>query len=261
MTSIVDIANRALSGVGTRSTITALTEDSNEARAVTLLFDAARDQLLRMAPWNCATNYDILSLLKSAPGTPENPSQQLTQWDKTIPPPPWAYEYAYPEDCIRPLWIVPQFATGVSGVPITTAVTGGYPSYWNGPAVRFKVTIDQDASDNDIRVILTNQQSAILCYLKRVTDPNVWDDLFQQAFVDLLAAQLNISLTGSKDLANLRIALANNSIQLARAADGNEGLTINDVTPDWIRARGIVYDRGQWSPNNQFDWGPLLGTY
>lgn len=262
MTSIVDIANRALSGVGTRSTITAFNEDSNEARAVTLLYDSARDQLLRMAPWNCATNYNILALLKSAPGTPENPSSTLTQWDKTIPPPPWAYEYSYPADCIRPLWVVPQFATGfTSGVPITTAVTGGVPSFWNGPPVRYKVAIDQDAADNDIRVILTNQEDAILCYLKRVTDPNVWDDLFQQAFVDFLAAQLNIPLTGSKDLANLRISLANQSIQLARAADGNEGLTINDVTPDWIRARGIAYDSSQWSPNMQFDWGPLLSMY
>src|SRR5215469_8250650 len=144
MTSEVDIANRALSAIGTRSTISSLAEISNEALNATLLIEALRDELLRMAPWNCATNYNNMTLVCAAPGTPENPTQGATTWQKGIPPPPWAYEYLYPADCLRPLWIVPQFATGfASGIPITTAVTGGVPQFWNGPPVRFKVGVDQ----------------------------------------------------------------------------------------------------------------------
>jgi hypothetical protein len=214
-------------------------------------------------------NFANLSLICSAPGTPENPTAGASTWDKGIPPPPWSYEYAYPSDCLRPVYVVPQFTTGfTSGVPITTAVTGGAPAFWNGPPVRFKVAIDQIGSSGipskegiDQRVILTNQEQAILAYIKRVTNPDVWDDQFQQALVAALAGRLTIALTGDKGLAQLKTQEANQFIMMARVSDGNEGLTINDVTPDWIRTRGISYQAWEFSPNIMFDWGPMLSMY
>jgi hypothetical protein len=166
---------------------------------------------------------------------------------------------------------VPQFTTGfASGVPITTAVTGGSPAFWNGPPVRFKVAIDQiDQTTGlpanggvDTKIILTNQEYALLCYLKRVADPNIWDSQFQQAIVAALAARLTIALTGDKALANMKIQEANSFISIARAGDGNEGLTINNVTPDWIRIRGVEYPTDMsWTPNINFDYGPMLSMY
>jgi hypothetical protein len=153
-------------------------------------------------------------------------------------------------------------------VPITTAVTGGAPAFWNGPPVRFHVGIDQIGAGGrpqdgglDQRVILTNQQQAILCYIRRVVNPDVWDDQFQQALVAALGARLAIALTGDKGLAQLKTQEANQFIMLARQGDGNEGLTINDVTPDWIRTRGISYQAWEFSPNIMFDWGPALTMY
>jgi hypothetical protein len=269
MTSEVDVANRALSLIGTRSQIASFDEDSNEARNIKLVFHSQRDELLRMAPWNCATNFQNLSLICSAPGTPENPTAGASTWQKGIPAPPWSYEYAYPSDCLRPIYVVPQFTTGfTSGVPITTAVTGGAPAFWNGPPVRFKVGIDQIGPDGkpstdgvDTRVILTNQEQAILAYIKRVTNPDVWDDLFRHALTHSLAARLVIALTGDKGLAQLQMQSANQHIMSARVMDGNEGLTVNDVTPDWIRTRGISYQAWEFSPNIMFDWGPMLSMY
>jgi len=244
-------------------------EDSNEARQCNLLFEPLRDEILRMAPWNCAMTYANLALICAAPGTPENPGPGLNFWEKGIPPPPWSYEYEYPTNCLRPVFVVPQFTTGfTSGVPITTAVTGGAPAFWNGPPVRFKVGIDQigpngvpDKDGGDTRVIWTNQEQAILAYIKRVTNPDVWDDGFQQALVAALAGRLVIALTGDKGLAQLKMSEANQFIILARQMDGNEGLTINDVTPDFIRVRGISYQAWEFSPNIMFDWGPMLSMY
>lgn len=269
MTAVVDIANRALSSIGTRSQIADMSEDSNEARNCKLLLEPLRDELLRMAPWNCAFTFNNLSLICSAPGTPENTSAGNSTWDKGIPAPPWSYEYVYPSDCLRPVYIVPQFTTGfTSGVPITTAVTGGAPAFWNGPPVRYKVAVDQIGQDGkpsaggvDQRVILTNQEQAILAYVKRVTNPDVWDDQFQQALVAALAGRLVIALTGDKGLAQLKMQEANQFIMIARVSDGNEGLTVNDVTPDWIRCRGISYQAWEFSPNIMFDWGPMLTMY
>lgn len=270
MTSQVDIANRALQSIGARASIASLAEQSNEAIQCNIAIDPLRQQLLRMAPWNCATNYNTLALVCAAPGTPENPTDGQTVWTKGTPAPPWSYEYLYPADCLRPLWIVPQFATGfAAGVPITTAVTGGAPQFWNGPPVRYKVSIDQISpvtglpviGGADTRVILTNQEQAILCYIKNITTPDVMDPQFQEAWVAALAGRLVFALTGDKGLANLKMSEANQYVQIARTGDGNEGLTINDVTPDWIRFRGIDFSDGEGYGTGAFEWGNMLSLY
>lgn len=113
----------------------------------------------------------------------------------------------------------------------------------------------------DQRVILTNQEYATLCYVRQVTDPNVWDPMFQDAFVDALGSDLVMALTGDKTLANMLVNKANSAISEARKVDGNEGLTINDVVPDWIRVRGVAFDSQYQGPNSGFDWGGLLPLF
>lgn len=270
MTSTTDIANRALSSIGTRSVITSLAEISNEAIQASIWIDTVRLELLRMAPWSSAKNYNNLALVCAAPGTPENPTAGTTTWQKGIPPPPWSYEYAYPSDCARACFIVPQFTTGfASGIPITTAVTGGAPSFWNGPPVRFAVGIDQIGplgtpvvGGADTKVIWTNQEQAILAYVKTITNPDVMDNQLQQAWVAALAGRLAFALTGDKTLANMKLTEANQFVQIARTGDGNEGLTINNVTPDWIRVRGIDFaGPNDYSPWSSFDWGAMFAMY
>ncbi len=266
MTSEVDIANRALSAIGTRSSIASLAENSPEARQCARLLEPLRDELLRLAPWNCATIFNNLALICSAPGTPENPSTAPATWTRGIPPPSWAYEYAYPADCLRALWIVSQPSIGPStSPPITLAVTGNY--FWQpaGMPIVFKEIIDQIGpggtpldGGTDTKVILTNQANATLAYIRQVINPDVWDVHFQQALVAALAWRLAVPLTGSKELAQLKMSEANSYIAQARATDGNEGLTVNDITPDWIRARGGVYDSGWLPPGYAFNWGPLF---
>jgi len=360
MTTNTDIVNRALQVIGTRTTVTdaeLLAQSTNEAIQANLILTQYRDQLLRMAPWDCALNYANLSYISSVPGTPENTSPATTLWQKGQPAPPWAYEYQYPVDCLRACFIIPANQTGQSGgIPITTAVTGGAPAFWAGQPIRFKVAIDQfypvtaaavvaggsgyavgdiitlplgpttsppigapvqlrvatapggvvatvsvvnviqgsatplggsyfapqtgtiaQASTSgsgtgatftltfgpqgDQRTILTNQEFATAAYCRQVTDPNVMDSMFQEAWTNILGAGICMALTGDKGLANSAIAQANRRIEEARKVDGNEGLTINDVTPDWLRVRGIAWTEAYSGPWSGFDWGNLWPTF
>jgi len=362
MTTKTDIVNLALQAFGSRTTVTdaELTNNStNEAIQANLTYNNTRDSLLRLAPWDCGLATANLTYITSVPGTPENTSPATNLWEPGQPPPPWAYEYQYPRDCLRACWIIPATQTGfASGVPITTAITGGVSSLWLGTPIRFKTQIDQfvpviaaavanggsgyavgdqitlaagdstqppigapailevatvsggviltatvisqviDATSPPLggsyfaaqtnpvaqgsttgsgtgatftltfgakgsqRVILTNQEFATLAYVKQVTDPNVWDPMFQDAMANKLGADLVMGLTGDKALANMCIQLANASIMEARKVDGNEALTINDVTPDFIRVRGINWNDGYVSgPYSGFDWGGLLPAY
>lgn len=385
MADQASIVNRALQSFGSRTTVTAAelaANSSNEAIQANLIYVPFRRKLLRIAPWACAFNAFQLNYITSVFGTPENTvapplitlnGQTISLWAKGQPAPPWAYEYQYPVDCLRACWVTPQTATGfASGIPITTAVTGGAPTYWQGPPVKYTVGTDQFLSvsaatpaaggnnyavgdlitlanvlnttafsniissfqagapqgapavlqvtsiggggavtgvsvvpvtrseDNpftgsyfygypagpvaqgtttgagtgatfnltfntapaDQRVILTNQEFAILNYVRDITDENAFDDEFQEAFVLVLGARLAIALTGDKQLANLKIAEANAMITEARGTDANEGLKVNDVTPDWLKVRGIDYVEDYSGPyNTGFNWGAIWPGY
>lgn len=382
MTTIADVANRMLQKLGTRTLVQASevgpagVPQTNEAIQFNLIYTELRDQLLRMAPWNCAMKTANLTFITSSPGTPENTSASTTLWSPGQPAPPWSYEYQYPPDCLMPRWIIPSTQTGFTGgVPITTAVTGGASSYWWGQPIRFKVqndafytvataavnagglgyavgdiitlalvpstvvitnqiatfnagapqgaaaqlkvasvgalgvitgvtvvnqvdsespsfggsyyydyatTVGNNAAPQGStsgagtgatftltfnalapqRVILTNQEFATGAYTMQVTDPNVWDPTFREALYSIGAANLSMSLVGNRERANDLVKLTNDSIYLARGQDGNEGLTINDVTPDWIRIRGIAFTDGYVSgPYQGYDWGSAFPLF
>jgi hypothetical protein len=365
MTTLADICNRALQTFGTRTAV-GLAEVgpsgipvSNEAKQFNLIAFNLRDDLLRLAPWDCGLKTANLTYISSTFGTPENQSTATQLWQPGQPPPPWSYEYQYPVDCLRALSIIPVNQTGFSGaVPITPLITGGASAWWQGPPVRYKVqtdqfypvtaaavanggtgynvgdiitlatgpvtsppigapaqllvtaapggvistvsvvnsiigettplggsyfaiqsnpvaqgsttgsgtgatfTLTQTTTPGTQRVILTNQEFATLNYVAQVTDPNVMDTLFQTAWIKLVGAALQMALRGDKGISNMLIEEVNKAIQSARAIDGNEGLTINDVTPDWIRARGVSWSDGYMSgPFSGYDWGSAWPTY
>lgn len=125
----------------------------------------------------------------------------------------------------------------------------------NGSSATFNLTYGAASPQ---RVILTDQPNASLVYCRDVTDINVMDDAFQEALSKVLGATICIPLSGDKNLAKLALEEANRAIAEARGDDGNEGLTVNDVTPDWIRVRGFdaldIYTQNGWS----FNWGPVF---
>jgi hypothetical protein len=378
MTANLDIANRALQFFGSRTNMNAsefagLT--SNEAIQANLIMFKLRDELNRMAPWNCSRKYTNLVYISSQPGTPENSAAGPPLWVPGIPPPQWSYEYQYPSDCIRPRFIIPQYTSLAGGTPIYPlgTVTGFSPIGWTGPALKYEVSSDQfypvtsaavaaggsgynvgeviilaqpsftftqtafmqsasftmpvgapailtitgtggggavtsvsvvnqifdepagtvvggsyfsTQNPNGVaqgftsgsgtgatfnlsfgaqgaqRVIICNQEAAILCYNTRVTDPNIMDEFFQDAWVAILASRLVFQLSGDKALANQAIGEANRLVAEARIADGNENLTVNDVTPDWLRTRGnFGGPNWEYTPNMSFDWGSFYSPY
>lgn len=356
MTTVTDIYNLALQVIGTRTTLTdsqIANNNTNEAIQLNLVYAKIRDDILRLAPWDCALKVANLVYITSSPGTSENTSAATTLWQPGQPAPPWAYEYQYPVDCLRACWIIPATQTGfASGVPITTAVTGGASAFWQGQPVKYKIQTDQfmpvtsaavvsggtgyavgdiitltsyqqgsapigapaqlqvtsvgvgDAvtgvsvvnvvsganpavggsyfgiQPNPVaqgsttgvgqgatfnltqgpiasqRVVLTNQEFATLAYVQQVTDPNLFDPLFQTALFNALGAAVCQALTGDKTLVKTLVQAVNQKIEVARSIDGNEGLSINDVTPDWIRIRGINWTDSYVSgPYTSYDWG------
>lgn len=80
--SEVDLCNRALSRLGTRATVAALSENSTEARTASIWYAATRDALLRAHDWNFARRR--VSLARLGEGTSG-----------------WSWRFALPSDCLR----------------------------------------------------------------------------------------------------------------------------------------------------------------
>jgi hypothetical protein len=117
---------------------------SNEAIQANLIMFKLRDELNRMAPWDCAHKYADLTYITSIPTTPENTGPAPPMWQPGIPPPPWAYEYQYPVDCLRAIKIMPQYTSLAGGTPIYPpgTSTGFNSGMWTGPALKFRVATD-----------------------------------------------------------------------------------------------------------------------
>lgn len=253
MADQLGIANRALLAVGARTYISSLTpsDGSAEANAVTTLWTPTFEQLGRAAHWNCLGREVTLSLYAAAQGTPENPGGTSLP----IPPFPWLYAYAYPSDCLDVRYIAPSNPLGnQSGVPQTTINNAIGPYVPGGGQIPYKVQTVLNASNQSLLMILTNQDQANCVYTTNQSNPAGWDSLFQQAMVASLGAFLVPALSLSIPLMQTCIKQAEEAIAIARAADGNEGVTVMDHTPDWIQARAGAQGYGQFASyyNNGF---------
>lgn len=183
MATDVDIANMALSRLGTRATVADLTENSTEARQITLWYETVRDDLLGILDWNF-----------------NRMSQPLAQ--SGTPPDRWAYSYAYPSD----------------GLKVWRLEFGGWCwTRWNGLAIPFEI-----ASDGTNQFLLCNDSVALAVFGQRVTDPARFSPAFVLAFVDCLAAAIALPITQKADLAERLARRAQDRVEKAQADSANE---------------------------------------
>jgi hypothetical protein len=146
MASVVNICNSALNLIGA-STISALTEDTKNARLCNQRYEPVRNRVFRSHNWNC--------LIKRV---------QLAQ-NSTAPVIEYSYAYALPSDCLRVLKIHNATTDSVAsnldykieGKNIVTDETTVYVVY---------IALDTDPNNYDayLREAISHQLAADICY-------------------------------------------------------------------------------------------------
>jgi len=206
--------------------------------------------LLRTAPWAFARAQASLTLIGQLnnTGTTEGPGVF-----------PFLFQYSYPADCLKFRYVVPppppNYAVTVStGQPL---VYGPWlrPSRNN----RFLLSNDVDVNGNQTKSIITNVCEALGVYTREVTNPDVFDDLFEGALQAALSYRLVMPLTGNVGMRDEFKQAAEQAIAVARAADGNEAIGSTDHTPDWIKTRGVGYYSGYGAPVS--GWGEMCCSW
>ena len=173
----VDICNRALSRLGTRATISALDENSTEARTASIWYAATRDALLRIHDWNFARRRVGLARSEAAPTG-------------------WAFRYTLPTDCLRLLRLAS--ATPGSGMP-RFEVAGDSASrvvFCDEPAAEAIYTArngDPNLYDAGFALALVDQLAAHIAYpITQKTETAVrLAQLARASLADAMAADVN----------------------------------------------------------------------
>jgi hypothetical protein len=171
VSSPADLVNVALRRIGYRLRVGNLYDGSEAANLALDIYGQTRDELMRQNDFGFAERSAALTLLKSAPAQGYIPP---TVWDSTYPPLPWAYEYAYPGDCLK--------VRSIIAAPLFLFNPDPTPNLFE---------IANDTANGTVqRVILANVPSAIAIYTGRVTDPASWDVDFTEAFAAALGERL-----------------------------------------------------------------------
>ena len=90
------------------------------------------------------------------------------------------------------------------------------------------------------RQLVTENSSAKILYVARITDVNTMDELLKQAIAARLAAELSLPLTGSESHARMMWRLWQDKLDEARYVDAIEGPTDLDIRPSvWLEQRAV----------------------
>jgi len=200
MTSTVDIANYALNIIGA-SNISALDENSKVGRLINQRYESVRDAVFRSHPWNCLIRRAELGQETDAP---------VFGYSK---------QYALPTNpfCLRVL----EFSNGSLSYPQDnmTNNTGGPVFVIEG------------------RKLLTDEDTARIKYIARVTDPQQYDALLIDALSARLASEIAYAATGSTSVSQLADALYRDKLREARFVDATEGAPQKLEASDFIESR------------------------
>lgn len=209
--TVVDIYNDALSNMGTRSTVATVGDGTTEEIELSRVYARVRDDVLKAHDWQFARRTVALATQAVA-----------------VAPIAWAYVYARPADCLRPLYMV------VAGAP---------PDRYDGmPEIKYEASGDFDDTlpdAVDVDVIYTDQTPAYLRYTRRMADPDKWPSEFRSCVGWALAAATALNLTGSATAAQACARSYLSVLAASTTVNAKEGTTrVSDQTSAWDQARG-----------------------
>ncbi len=129
-----------------------------------------------------------------------------------------------------------NFATTTKQLALNAASTGFVRL---AEDLRVLTVNDDELADwhSEGRLIITSETSCLARYVKDVTDPTLWDDLFLSAFTLRLSAKLAAAIAHDSKLAIEQFRLYQLMIEDAKSVDGQEQGGRSYAAKDLIRVR------------------------
>ena len=146
MASVVDMCNSALNLLGA-STISALTDDTKNARLVNQRYEPVRNRVFRSHSWNCL--HKRIQLARNS----------------TAPVVEYSYAYALPSDCLRVLKIHNGTTDSIASA-LDYKLEGRNIVTDEGTVYLIYIALDTDPNNYDVYLqeSISHQLAADICY-------------------------------------------------------------------------------------------------
>lgn len=144
---------------------------------------------------------------------------------------------SYPWNCLMTRQTLAETAT---------TPTWGYEHQYTLPTDPFCLRVlnmEEHDDDSEVdfviegRLLLTDADSCNILYIGRVTDPNQYDVLLQDALAAKLASDIAYSLTGNANLVRAMYDIYLATVRQARSVDAQEGVPRVLIEDTWLNAR------------------------
>lgn len=226
MASEVDICNVALSHLGDAATVASISppEGSAQAEHCAVFYPIARDALLEMHDWGFATTRAALT--------------QVTNTTST-----WAFCYAVPADMLSPFAVLDPLALDDNSAEITQASNWLQGVSLPAGGIYTPQPYQIETAADGTSILLTNQEDAVLRYVRRVTDTTRFTPLFTKTLHRSLAALLAGPVI--KGEAGIKVGAMQEMIAFGR--DGKSGLFGAAAASDSNQKRTTTRERHQVS--------------
>ncbi len=247
--SQVDICNLALAQIGA-PVIASLGDQTNVSSvACATCWQLSFLSVAREHNWNCLMDYAVLSPVPQVPITPSGVPAGTTEWAPFTAYADGAYvtyggslyqaliantsTASFINDLTAAFW----FLTDILNTnPFGQCWVSNYPSSWNykyslpenfvklvglnGNAQRQFIAPNQVMG----RFLYTNESSAVIDYTAALTDTTIYDSLFTNALMFMLASKIATALRqDSGAIASQMLAYYERALREARMKDANEG--------------------------------------
>lgn len=210
MASVVQLCNMALSHIGSEARVSSISppDGSVEAGHCATFYDIARTELVEPGAWRFALKRATLATLST------NPSAT------------WAYAYAMPSDCLRPVRVLR---------------VGSMMTVFNQDTMGYNPN-DADSADftTEGDVLYSNEPEAVLVYVRDVTDTSKFPPSFTSALSYLLASYLAGPVIKGNEGTRVGDSMRERAMALADIAatsSANASSATNDFQPSSVLAR------------------------
>jgi hypothetical protein len=202
LASQVDIANDAIILLG-GATINAITDQTNQARAINAVWNLERDNELRSHRWKFSITRASLPALSSVPASG-----------------PYTQQFQLPSNCLRVL----EVGDSWPGIDLS--------DYRSGPTT--------DDYQVEGQMVLCNLPAPLsIRYVQQITDPGLFDACFSKAFAAKLAFTCCLRITES-DARKRDCAMAYKQALLdGIRANAMEGPPVLQADDSWIAVRPL----------------------
>lgn len=204
MTTQVDLCNLALLRIGTRSTITSLSDGSPEANACALIYPQFLNRILSDFDWKWARLRATLT------------SQTNTRAE-------WAYEFALPGDCVR-----------LRTLGVAAALTEG-PDLNPGQFYSGRIPFEAGYSTTNSGPAVWAQATGLYAdYTSNLVSPSGWMPSFAEAFTWGLAYELCATITSNGQMAEYLNGKYQAALSEAQDVDTNISAMASQGNEPWV---------------------------